>query len=636
MRSLRAVLATVALVLAAGAQTASAAPGDGPCTEAVRQSMPDGGSHDHRAIAEHRFACRVEQVAFDPLTGPLADRPDVLLGEMDVKAGRAAIAVSYPESGFLLYDVSDPARPRFLSWYRGSECEGLVIDVDCGAYVDLSADGSTVFMAVQNTSAVPGGRPRPGTTLPKPTSVPSVEVVDVSRPQQPQLSYSYPLSVANGGVHTARSHVVPDGPNSGPRAPGEYVFSVSNGEGIDIAKVGDGPVGAVLEPVSKIPLDEAHDTFIDDDPITGRTYLYVAAGFDTGFVVYDVTDPANPTGPLAEWDLTPGCETDWYSHTIDVTYRGSRRYVTMPAELFNIPGFGEQSEEDQQEGCGKVQGNGDRPGPMWIVDASDFGALGRASDDDAELQRRSEAALVTTWTNPAGRPAGNLMFSPHNQQIVGDRIYLSGYHGGVTVLDASGAFAGRGERPQEVGLFVPAGQPERPLYDADVDPVIPFVSSFGFIRPNVWDMYVYRGHILTADMTGGFYSLQYEGDAPPAQGAGGNDDQLPPAGAATGDAQGSTPSGCARGFAFVRVQRVRKALRLRARRCMRRSFTIKVLRGKKTLASYRLRQSGALRWRPRARLGTGPFTVRFKMGLPGGGVDARTIRARTKAGRGRR
>jgi PKD repeat protein len=177
--------------------------GDGPCTEQSRAATPEGEGHDHQDIAQHRFACRVRQVAFDSLRDELGNRPDVLLGEMDVKADKAVIAVTYPESGFLLFDVADPAQPRFLSWYRSSECEGLVIDVDCGAYVDLSNDASTVFMSVQNISAIPGGRPWPGSSgVAKPTAIPGVEVVDVSNPDQPLLSQEYVVASGLGGTHT--------------------------------------------------------------------------------------------------------------------------------------------------------------------------------------------------------------------------------------------------------------------------------------------------------------------------------------------------------------------------------------------------------------------------------------------------
>ena len=43
-------------------------------------------------------------------------------------------------------------------------------------------------------------------------------------------------------------------------------------------------------------MDELHDTFIQQDPLTGKTLLYIAGGFDSGFYVFDVSDPANPSG----------------------------------------------------------------------------------------------------------------------------------------------------------------------------------------------------------------------------------------------------------------------------------------------------------------------------------------------------
>jgi hypothetical protein len=100
---------------------------------------------------------------------------------------------------------------------------------------------------------------------------------------------------------------------------------------------------------------------------------------------------------------------------------------------------------------------------------------------------------------------------------VGDKIYLSGYHSGVTVLDASQAFAGkRGARPRELAFVVPSGMPTRPIYDQQVGPVIPFISTFTQARPLIWDQFFYQppgapadaGRILVADMTGGFYSYR--------------------------------------------------------------------------------------------------------------------------------
>jgi len=204
----------------------------------------------------------------------------------------------------------------------------------------------------------------------------------------------------------------------------------------------------------------------------------------------------------------------------------------MPAEMLlmidrNTPtGLAEMSAEDQQAGCGTFVGNGDKPGPLWIVDATDFSKLGPANDrktpqeaeaTDAALKTASQDALVATWTNPAGRAGGSLTFSPHNQQIVGDKIYLSHYHGGVYVLDASAAFSGRRERPRELGFIVPHDTPTRPLLG---QPPLTgllgrFFTDFPLGRPEIWDMVVYKDHVLASDMTGGLYSLRYDDSALP-------------------------------------------------------------------------------------------------------------------------
>src|SRR3712207_8448976 len=95
------------------------------------------------------------------------------------------------------------------------------------------------------------------------------------------------------------------------------------------------------------------------------TLFRSAGGMDSGFYVYDVSDPAAPKG-LAEWDITPECEDDWYAHTLDATTVDGRRIVTMPVELIDFRG--DQNAADQRQGCGKYHGNGDFAGPLFIVD----------------------------------------------------------------------------------------------------------------------------------------------------------------------------------------------------------------------------------------------------------------------------
>ncbi len=483
---------------------------EGPCTGAAKDGMPEGEGHNHQDVTQHRdLRCRIEQVAFLPLTKELEARPDVALGEMDVENDVAAVSVIFPEGGILLFDVSNPAKPVFKSWYRSSQCEGVAFANNCGAFVDLTPDGKTAFIAQQSLSFVPGADPDVADPGPTPTTAPAIEVVDVADLERPRRTQILPV-LSQGGVHTARSHVVP--------GKGTFVFGIANsqgapGSGIDISRLDE--QRKVLVPTARIEIGETHDTFIQNDPVDDRTYLYIAGGFSKGFLVYDVSDPANPKR-VAAWNLTPECTRDWYSHTIDVAHRNGRRIVTMPAELFTSTT--KQSDAQQALGCGTEVGNGDQPGPLWIIDATDFSKLSQASDTNEQLKAKSEQALISTWTNPAKRAAGNLTFSPHNQQIVGNRIYLSDYHGGVFVLDASDAFEGKAVRPRELGYIVPNGERSneetRPAAGAQGPPGLAVPRTRG--RSSIWDMVHYKGHILAADQIGGFYSLQFAGDDPPA------------------------------------------------------------------------------------------------------------------------
>jgi hypothetical protein len=480
----------------------------GPCFDTAAASMPDGPGHDHSDPAQHAFSCGVRQEAFLPLTDVLAARPDVMIGESDVKADVAAVAVAYPEAGLLTFDVKNPSKPRFLSWYRGGDCDTLVLDTDCGAYVSLSDDGKLAFLSIQATSPLGNGSFNGGL----PITVPGVQVVSLADPANPLLVGFLPSPGVNG-VHTANYHRYADG--------SEYLFLVENSLGIGVARIDRvGPLVALTH-VGLIQTDEQHDTFIQDDPLDGRTYLYIAAGNTSGFYVYDVSDPLAPV-LKAEWDLAPECHQDWYAHTIDVAIRGGRRYVTMPVETFY---FGVQPEAERAT-CGEVYGNGDRPGVMWIVDATDLSKLGPADAGDGNdppdpaLAANSRKALVATWHNAANAAGGDLKFTPHNQQIVGDRIYLSSYHGGVIVLNAAAAFAGRNERPYEEAVITP-NSGRRPIFKP-ARPAIngAFISKFFAGHPDVWDTNAYKGHVLAYDEHGGMYSLTLDPSAGAAAGPG--------------------------------------------------------------------------------------------------------------------
>ena len=499
----------------------------GPCFDAAATFLPDGNGHNHDDVKQHDFSCGFKESSFDPLTEALKARPDVMLGESDVKNDIAAVAVAYPESGLLIFDVKDPSKPKFLSWYRGGDCDIVVFDTDCGAYVSLSDDGKVAFLSIQAASPLGNGAFNGAS----PSTQPGVQVIDLENPSMPILTDFLPVAGVNG-VHTSNYHEIKTGP-----AAGEYLFMTQNSVGIGVARITRSGGAARLTQVGVINVDEVHDTFIQEDPVDNATYMYIAAGFSSGFYVYDVTNPLAPT-LKAEWDLTPNCPDDWYSHTIDVAIRNGHRYVTMPTEGFY---FGASGGED----CGVESGNGDRPGVMWIVDATDLSKLGPADASDgtneptaAELEANSKKALVATWHNAANAHAGDLMFSPHNQQIVGDKIYLSGYHSGVTVLNAKAAFSGRNERPYEEAMVIPHSGARPVFKPAQTAKTGAFISRFFSGHPSIWDMNYYKGYVLAYDEHGGAYSFKEDPSAAPNSA-----DGSPKAGASCADKLAPTVSG---------------------------------------------------------------------------------------------
>ena len=584
MRRLLPLLIALLAVSAAPAQATVENPG--PCTTAAANGMPNGEEHDHNETSQHQgLLCRIRQVSFLPLTGAeLTGVENSKLGEMDVKAGIAAVAVQEPIGGAMFFDVKDPANPKYLSTYLHAEC-GL--GDNCGAYVDLSPDGKIAVLSVQMTSGTPG--PVNGT----PGSVPGVALIDLTDPAKPTLSQEY-FPAAVQGVHTTRTHLHETGP-----APGLYMYAIQNAVGVEIARIEPTPAGPKAVRVANIPVPDpanvsnVHDTFIHNDTIDNKVYLYQAGGFTFGFRVYDVTNPAAPV-ELGQWDPTPECTNDWYSHTIDVRIKDGRRYVTRPAEQFD---FGAQA-----SGCSGTQsGNGDLPGTMWIVDATDFSKLADAQD-----------VLVATWTTPSLVPSGQLTFSAHNQQVVGDLIYLSHYHGGLFVLDASEAFSGKkGAAPREMGWALPCDPRTRPTLES---------GTFPHTRCDFWDMQFYDGHILAADIKGGLYSLVYE---PGGTGGGGEGGGNPGTTCSAGD-------GAAPVSRLTRVKLTRRGVNLRGTasdagcegRVTRVVASVALLKGKRCRfldARGRLGKAGRCT-KPKALpvKGVAAFSLRLKAKLPRG------------------
>ncbi|MGH2831038.1 MAG: LVIVD repeat-containing protein [Actinomycetota bacterium] len=388
---------------------AQAEPG-APCAPpAVPDPMPEGQSHDHTDAAQHGFACRVRTLASLDLRGAIPE--PMLFGEIDAAGTTVAMATAFPQAGFVLLDVSDPARPALLSRYRDARCETRS-DLDCGADVKLTPDGRFAFLALQRAAR---GDPDESKRL-----QPGIVTVDVSDPRTPRRVSFAPLRPV--GVHMLAYHQI--------RGEG-FVFARARGlgpradePGVAIFRVGrDGG----LSRIGTIVVDAAHDVSLYDDPIDRTTYLSLSGAQSGHLYFFDVGDPANPKeagrfSPRAEVR-----DNSWYMHNAWEFREGARRLAFAGPELYGEVGS-------------LPPGHGSVAGPLWLLDTTSH----------------ARPHVLGEWRNPGRHAAGTLTFSPHNTWYAGDGItWTAHYHGGVWVLDWREVLAGRARRPREIGYAVP-------------------------------------------------------------------------------------------------------------------------------------------------------------------------------------
>lgn len=199
----------------------------------------------------------------------------------------------------------------------------------------------------------------------------------------------------------------------------------------------------------------AHDVWTDGE--AGKVLLYVANSF-AGWRILDVMDPLVAI-PLASWNGDPAL----YMHTIRAEVRDGQRIVYVSPEYF--------------------YGTSTRVATFYAFDATDPDAI----------------TPLGTWQNPGGKPAGNLLFSTHNFQLVNGTVYLANYHGGVWALDASA--------PTSIassGYYLP--------HDHTVTGP-PGSWPTSQVAPSSWDVVLRDGRMYVGDITGGLYVLHRTCDA---------------------------------------------------------------------------------------------------------------------------
>lgn len=215
-----------------------------------------------------------------------------------------------------------------------------------------------------------------------------------------------------------------------------------------------------LSPAGVANWPKAHDMTAQPDPLTGRPLLVTAHELH-GIRLFDVSNPAAPI-ESAKW-RGEGMDAPLERvHTVGVFDIGGRRIGIAATETFN-----------------------DVPPALYIVDFTDLSA----------------PQFLARWVPPGVANDQRILYSLHNFQLVGTRLYLTNFHAGLWVLDLS--------------------EPSKPVPTALRTPV----RETGYARPDellstgaplnvnmFWDVIVASGYVLVTDMPTGIEVLQVNGD----------------------------------------------------------------------------------------------------------------------------
>jgi hypothetical protein len=403
----RTAVTLVAALVLAGCLSDAAPPAKDPMAGYTSPDDPipveDVDGHDHRDPAQHRFARNATLIGHDDLRR-FGWTTETVVGAhaLDLHGHLLVVGVNAGEvdggqQGFHLFDVSDPAAPRHLSYYQA------LFPVAGDRTVAFSEDGQFVFLGYEGSGVRPG-----------------VSAVDVSDPTTP-VEVAFWADPQDYGAHTVAAGVI-DGE--------QYVFVLAMGvnilrfDGLTFTLVGkyltadqlaftdavrfltgDGQEGAGPAQTYARRSLYGHDMTFFDDPVTGKPLLMVAYAYE-GLKVVDLSQPSAPV-LLTRWMPPADTQHKHYTHSVDA--------ARMPdGQLLLV--VGSETFESENQGIAS---------PVWILDAT---AAVLAAPLSQEPIFRSE------WRNPGGAAAGKLGLSVHFFRIVDGVLYLSHYHGGVWAI----------------------------------------------------------------------------------------------------------------------------------------------------------------------------------------------------------
>jgi hypothetical protein len=202
-----------------------------------------------------------------------------------------------------------------------------------------------------------------------------------------------------------------------------------------------------------------HDMTAQEDPITHKPVLVVADEIN-GLRVFDIANPETPV-QLSAWRGENAESPIERVHTALLADLGGRRIAFGATEtLFNVPP------------------------QLYIIDMTDY----------------AHPKYLGTWIPPGEKTDGGLAYSLHNFQVVGHRLYIANFHGGMWVLDVSDP-----ANPYPVALRVDVRDMHYPRPDENL-------AGYPLDCNQFWDPIVVDGYLLGTDISSGVEVMHVDGD----------------------------------------------------------------------------------------------------------------------------
>lgn len=411
--------------------------------------------HDHEDTALHATRWNAELVVadhplFDGLTFVTFEELD-LMGEwllVAVNAGTDTEGTT--EGGFLVYDVADPRAPRLLHYEVSPSDARCVGDVKAGP-------GETQVTLATQCSHDDLGQGR------------GFVVYDLRDPAAP--------TVVALGPRKTQCHMVDVSVIDGE----SYVYCAGR-YGAYAYQLVETPIGVeavlvnpntVREPTALAHLPHAvgefglagplfitgpHDMTTQADPLTGEPIVIVSHSY-SGIRILDGKDPTLGS-VLGVWDGEGASSYSWIHTAQAIEMDGKRIVVGVTENVVNTPPR------------------------FWVVDFTDYANPVMLAEHDLAGQKDSR----------------DLVYSLHNFQLVGTRMYVGTYHSGVWVLDLADPTA-----PREVA-FALGGQ------ETYAKPEGTFLGIGNNWVEQIWDVVVKDGYVFASDMSSGLLVYAVEGD----------------------------------------------------------------------------------------------------------------------------